>query len=151
MKLDDQALLHCRFEQRPPAAVAVGDGGADRQVERDEARMRARSLELTPRHLRLTARHDDRGPQSRLALEPLRDLPVVDRRRERGRRVGVADALDPVVAAEDRVADPERVEQLGLDRLERRAGRLAGDRCEVGTQRCREVRRMGLVGRPGEL
>ena len=65
--------------------------------------------------------------------------------------VGVAHAVDRVVAAQDRRLQLEWIEHVRAQRVEVRPRRDAVERLEVGAQRGLQVRRVRLVGGTGEL
>jgi hypothetical protein len=112
----------------------------DREEDLDDAGMLAHPVDLTGGNDRLLARHDDRGAQARLALEPLGGEPVVDRPGDRQVAVRVVDALDGVGAVEDRGRRAPGVERLLAQPIEARPGRSAAGRRGVGTGRGRRPR-----------
>ena len=79
-----------------------------RQKDLHEAGMVADTVDLARRHLRLLARHEDRGAQARFLVQPLGDMPVIDGAGERGGGVRVMNALQAVRVVQNRVVEHAR-------------------------------------------
>ena len=121
-----QPLPGDRLPHRPEEPAAVGVLRARGQEHLHEAGVVADAVDLPRGQLGELDRHDDRGAQARLGVEPLGHLPVVDRAGEGDRRLRVVQAVDRVEAGEDRQLDPERVEGLLAQQGEARPGRAVG-------------------------
>ena len=64
-----ELMAHGRLKDRVILALAIGVRRAHRQKDLDEAGMVADAVDLPRRHLRLLARHDDRGAQAWLLVD----------------------------------------------------------------------------------
>src|SRR4051812_18013672 len=83
--------------------------------------MVADAIDLRRRKLRDLTRHHDRGAQTRLLVEPLLDLPVVDGAGQGDSRIGVVQTLDLVGAVQNARLHIEGIKYLGTEVLETRS------------------------------
>ena len=141
---DRQAVAHRRLEDRPVPPAAERLVGADEQQHLHEARVRGGPVDLLGGQFGVLVGHDDARPQPRLLLEPLRDLPLVDRAAERRRVAGVLLTARRGQAVEHAEMHVVGVEVLFAQETQVGAGRQARRRPRVGAGRPR--RALGVGG-----
>jgi hypothetical protein len=107
----------------------------------DEARVPGAAFDLIHREFDVLQRHHDGGAQARIAVEPLRGDPVVDRAGEGARHVLVEAELHPVKAIADGQVRAPAVEHLGPQRGD--IGRRAV--CGIAKIGPRRDRRIGRI------
>ena len=134
MDAERQIVANQRLVNGPVLAPPQRLGGPGDEERLNEAPVAGDAVDLGRRQRGVLVRHDDRGAQARLRIDPFFHLPVVCRRRQR-RGVGeVEHATSPVERVEHAVVHLPLVEELRLEEREVRAGRQAGRRPGVGSR-----------------
>ena len=147
MDRERQLVALGRRVDRPEMAAAEQRLALRQHQDRHEAGIARQPLDLLDGEVRRLHRHDDGGPEARIARQPLRRDPVVDGAAEGGRHVGIEDRLGAVEDVADGVRRAEAVERLGLEHLEVAAG-LALLGPPVGPARQRHVGRIARQVQP---
>ena len=130
-----------RGVDRPVVTLAQRHVVHHQQQDLDKALVGRDAVDLFHRQFGVLHRHDDRGAQARLLVEPLARDPVVQGVGETGAHVLAEQQLRAVEAVADRQAGAEWGERLRSQRIEVRAG-LAVEQAPVGA-RCQ--RRVGRI------
>ena len=142
MDADRQAVPLGRREDRPVMPPPERHLLHRQHHDLHEALVLGAALDLVDRVFDVLHRHDDRGAQARIAVEPFLGDPVVQRAMEGARHVLVVDELHAVEAVQDREARAPFVEHLRGKLLDARR-RVAVLAAKVRPRGDRRVRRIG--------
>jgi len=141
MNADRQAMLFGGAIDRPIAAMAERPVAHHQQQQLDETWIGRATLDLSDGEFDVLRRHQDRGAQPRLAVEPFMGDVAVHRLAQGRRHIGIVERDRAMQDIGNGKARAERIECLRAQRVEATA-RHTALWPPIGPRRMRQVRRI---------